>query len=190
MSEPIRTVGELVGAIAAGRRCKFLYFWGHTPPRGGGPGPWWLSQWWPAPFTVDGARFATAEHYMMWRKAMLFEDHAMAAKVLTAVHPKQAKDFGRSVRGFDHAAWEAARFDVVVAGNVAKFAQHEELGDFLRRTGSRILVEASPVDRVWGIGLAADDPRSANPRSWRGLNLLGFALGQAREHLARSGRDA
>ena len=94
-----------------------------------------------------------------------------------------AKKLGRQVRNFDHARWEAARFDIVVRGNTAKFVQNEPLQSFLFGTGRRVLVEASPVDRIWGIGLAADDPRAMHPEQWRGLNLLGFALMAVRDVL-------
>jgi ribA/ribD-fused uncharacterized protein len=140
---------------------------------------------------VDEVRFATAEHYMMWRKAKLFGDEEVAAQVLAAVHPKQAKDFGRRVRGFEEDAWVAHRYGIVVDGNAAKFGHNPELGGYLAGTGNRVLVEASPVDRVWGIGLAADDPRAGKPRAWRGLNLLGFALADVRAQLgSRSGSPA
>jgi ribA/ribD-fused uncharacterized protein len=186
-----RSVEELTRALDAGRRFKYVYFWGHRPPRGGGVGAGCFSQWWPSPFEVDGVRFATAEHYMMWRKALLFGDEEVAAQVLTAVHPKQAKDFGRRVRGFDEAAWVAHRYEIVVEGNAAKFAQDPDLCRYLAGTGERVLVEASPVDRVWGIGLAADDRRAEKPRAWRGLNLLGFALADVRGQLgSRSGSPA
>ena len=85
----------------------------------------------------------------------------------------------------------AHRYGVVVDGKAAKFAQHPELGRYSAGTGNRVLVEASPVDRVWGIGLPADDPRAGKPRSWRGLNLLGFALADVRAQLgSRSGSPA
>ncbi|MFI9503935.1 NADAR family protein [Nocardia sp. NPDC052566] len=180
----VRSVGELVDVVASGRPVEYLPFWGHQPQRDGRIGQGCLSQWWPAEFVVDGVRFATAEHYMMWRKAMLFDDAATAALVLAAAEPKQAKELGRQVARFDGQVWEAARFDIVVAGNTAKFGQHEPLKEYLLGTGERVLVEASPVDRVWGIGLAADNPRAVDPARWRGLNLLGFALMQARAALA------
>lgn len=186
-----RSVEELTRALDAGKRFKYVYFWGHRPPRGGGVSASCFSQWWPAPFVVDDVRFATAEHYMMWRKARLFGDDEVAAQVLTAVHPKQAKDFGRRVRGFDEETWVAHRYGIVAEGTAAKFAQHAELRQFLVGTGARVLVEASPVDRVWGIGLSADDPRAEKPRAWRGLNLLGFALADVRAQLgSRSGSPA
>ncbi|MEU5694091.1 NADAR family protein [Actinosynnema sp. NPDC020468] len=177
------SVAELRRAVAAGAKVRYLHFWGHRPERDGAVGRGCLSQWWPSPFTVDGVEFATAEHYMMWRKALLFEDRATADAVLAAPHPHAAKEWGRSVRGFEEPAWVAARFDVVVAGNRAKFAAHPDLREFLLGTGSRVLVEASPLDRVWGIGLAADDPRADDPAQWAGLNLLGFALAAVRDTL-------
>jgi len=181
MSGQPRSVEELIRALDAGQRFKYLYFWGHRPPRGGGVGSGCFSQWWPSPFEIDGTRFASAEHYMMWRKARLFGDEEIAAQILTASHPKQAKDFGRQVRGFDPAVWDEARYEIVVTGNTAKFAQHDDLGQYLVGTGKRVLVEASPVDRIWGAGLAADDPLIEQPRHWPGLNLLGFALADVRE---------
>lgn len=165
-------------------RVKYLLFWGHRPEPDGRIGKGCLSQWWPAPFVVDGVEFATAEHYMMWRKAELFGDRGSAARILDARHPKQAKELGRGIPGFDQGEWERHRYDIVVAGSVAKFGQRTELRDYLLATGTRVLVEASPLDRVWGIGLAADDPRAQDPTAWRGLNLLGFALTEARAVLA------
>ncbi|NGN64391.1 NADAR family protein [Streptomyces sp. A7024] len=162
---------------------KFLFFWGHRPTRDGSVGKGCFSQWWPAPFTVDGVEYATAEHFTMAGKARLFGDTDAERAIVAAGHPKQAKDLGRTVRGFDQEAWAAHRYDIVVRGNEAKFGQHPDLRDYLLRTGDRVLVEASPVDRVWGIGLAADDERAQTPAEWRGLNLLGLALMDVRERL-------
>jgi ribA/ribD-fused uncharacterized protein len=142
-----------------------------------------LSQWWPAPFTVEGDTYPTAEHFMMSEKARLFGDEETRSKILTAPHPKAAKQLGRAVQGFDDRRWEEARFGLVVRGNLAKFGQNAPLRDFLLNTGNRVLVEASPVDRVWGIGLAANDPLAEHPEQWRGLNLLGFALMEVRGRL-------
>lgn len=177
------SVAEVRAALAGGAQPEFLFFWGHRPRRDGSVGPSCLSQWWPAEFEVDGRRYASAEHWMMWCKARLFGDHDAAGRVLEAATPAEAKKLGAQVRGFDPGAWEVERFGVVVAGNRAKFGQHPELAGFLRGTAPRVLVEASPVDRVWGIGLTADDARAADPASWQGLNLLGFALMQVRDQL-------
>ncbi|HET9143781.1 MAG TPA: NADAR family protein [Actinophytocola sp.] len=118
---------------------------------------------------------------------MLFGDEASAAEIVRASHPGRAKELGRGVRGFDQQRWEQCRFEIGVAGSLAKFSQHPDLRRFLLNTGDRVLVEASPVDTVWGIGLAADDPRAGEPEEWRGLNLLGFALTQARTLLLGQG---
>ncbi|WP_036565584.1 NADAR family protein [Nocardioides halotolerans] len=178
-----RSVDELVAAVSGGQRVKWLHFWGHTP-KGERVGQWCLSQWWPAVFEDEaGVRFASAEHYMMWRKAVLFGDDDAAGRVLAARTPAAAKDLGRRVRGFDDAAWTARRWEVVVTGSTLKFGQDPALRDYLLSTRGRVLVEASPVDRVWGIGLAADSEHAEQPDRWRGLNLLGFALMEARAAL-------
>ncbi|MCQ8189358.1 NADAR family protein [Streptomyces rugosispiralis] len=178
-----RSVEELVERAARGERLKYVWFWGHRPRPDGSVGSGCFSQWWPSPFTVDGVTYATAEHWMMAGKARLFDDAEAERRALEAAHPKQAKDAGRAVRGFDEETWRRHRFGLVVEGSVHKFGHHPELRGYLLGTGSRVLVEASPVDRVWGIGLAADDERAADPARWRGLNLLGFALMEARQRL-------
>ncbi|MGW3625592.1 NADAR family protein [Streptomyces sp. NPDC000880] len=174
---------ELIRQVSSDRRIKYLFFWGHAPRRDGSIGASCLSQWWPSPFVVDDVRYATAEHWMMAGKARLFGDAAAERQALDAGSPAAAKRAGRLVRGFDDAIWERERSAIVRAGSVHKFGQNAELRDFLLATGDRVLVEASPLDRVWGIGLAADDERAQDPTLWRGLNLLGFALMEAREEL-------
>ncbi|MFD8154732.1 NADAR family protein [Streptomyces sp. NPDC059720] len=177
----------LIRALDAGTRVKYLLFWGHRPRPDGRLGPSCLSQWWPSPFTVDGVEYATAEHWMMAAKARLFGDEEAERAALGAGHPAEAKKAGRLVRGFDEAVWARERSRIVVEGSVHKFASRPELRGFLLGTGDQVLVEASPVDRVWGIGLAADDDGALDPRRWRGPNLLGFALMQARERLRSAG---
>ena len=119
----------------------------------------------------------------MWRKAMLFGDLDSAEEILQAPPPRQAKELGREVQGFDQRRWEECRYEIVLTGCRAKFDQHADLRRFLLSTGNRVLVEASPEDSVWGIGLAADDPRREDPQQWQGRNLLGFALTEARATL-------
>ena len=179
---PLSSVEELLAALAAGERVKYLFFWGHQQSKGGVTASC-FSQWYSAPFVVDGQSYATAEHFMMAEKAALFGDQATRAEVLRAPNPGAAKAMGRKVRGFDESVWVRHRFAIVVRGNHAKLTQNQELGLFLSQTGSRILVEASPVDRIWGIGLAQDDEKANNPNLWRGLNLLGFALMEVRDGL-------
>ena len=124
---------------------------------------------------------------MMAGKARLFGDEEAERRAVSRrAAPRAAKKAGRLVRGFDEAVWERERFALVVEGSVHKFGQNADLREFLLNTGDRVLVEASPVDRIWGIGLAADDQRAADPASWRGPNLLGFALMEARAELRTS----
>ncbi|MFD7404763.1 NADAR family protein [Streptomyces sp. NPDC059866] len=186
----IDSVDALVREVRAGAHIKYLHFWGHRPRSDGRVGPSCLSQWWPSPFTVDGVEYATAEHWMMAAKARLFEDAEAERRVLAVAHPAQAKKAGRLVRGFDGSIWERERFGIVVEGSVHKFGAHAELREYLLNTGERILVEASPVDRIWGIGLAADDEAASDPERWRGPNLLGFALMEARERLRSAAGSA
>ncbi|MFJ8312592.1 MULTISPECIES: NADAR family protein [unclassified Streptomyces] len=174
---------ELIAHVKSGAHIKFLNFWGHAPKRDGTLGPSCFSQWWPSPFTVDGVEYATAEHWMMASKARLFGDADAERAALTAANPALAKKAGRLVRGFDEGVWQRERYGIVLAGSLHKFGQDEALREYLLATGDRVLVEASPLDRIWGIGLAADAPEAADPTRWRGLNLLGFALTEARERL-------
>lgn len=184
--EPL-DVDQLRDAVHGGATPEYLFFWGHTAG-GGTVGKECFSQWYPAPFELEGTRYPTAEHFMMAQKARLFGDAATEAKILRAAGPDAAKKLGREVAGFDEDRWVSRRFDLVVAGNVAKFSQAPHLRDVLLGTGSRVLVEASPTDRIWGIGLAAESPLASDPLSWRGLNLLGFALMIARARLRGEAR--
>ncbi|MBN0047850.1 NADAR family protein [Streptomyces actuosus] len=179
----IDSLESLTRHVRAGSAVKYLFFWGHRPRPDGRVGPSCLSQWWPSPFTVAGVTYRTAEHWMMAEKARLFADPEAERQVLDARHPAEAKKAGRLVRGFDEGTWERERFRIVVEGSVHKFGARPELRAFLVSTGDRVLVEASPVDRVWGIGLAAADEAAADPERWRGPNLLGFALMEARRRL-------
>lgn len=187
---PYRNLTELQTACRQKQKLKYLFFWGHTPVRAGEVDKAVLSQWYPAPFTLDGVRYATAEHYMMAQKAARFADRVAFATIIASDSPGKAKALGRAVANFDDATWQAARFDIVCAGNLGKFSQNPALQTFLLNTGDKILVEASPQDRIWGIGLAASDPRAADPRQWQGENLLGFALMQVRTELRAAGAVA
>jgi ribA/ribD-fused uncharacterized protein len=181
MSE-IDSLEALRRSVQAGARPKYVFFWGHTSSNGG-VGSECLSQWYPAPFEAYGHVFPTAEHFMMYRKAVLFEDDATAAQILNAPSPNAVKALGRTVKDFDESLWQSHRFTVVAEGSLRKFTANAALREFLVGTKERVLVEASPTDRVWGIGLSADDKHAKNPLLWRGLNLLGFALMVARLEL-------
>lgn len=178
----VRDLATLTSYVRSVAAVEYVYFWGHRAPRDRVTKAC-LSQWYPASFSVDGVRYRTAEHFMMAAKARLFGDHATAERIVEAVEPGKAKALGRSVTSFDQAEWEQARWDIVVAGNVAKFGQNRELGGFLRATAGKVLVEASPRDSIWGIGMAEAQAREVEPESWAGLNLLGFALMDVRDRL-------
>jgi ribA/ribD-fused uncharacterized protein len=186
-TDVLRDRESLIRALRAGLVPRFVFFWGHTAADPLRPGHAAFSQWWPAPFEVAGTTYPTAEHFMMAEKARIFEDDETRSEILRAPSPAAAKALGRKVRGFDEARWAAARFDVVVHGNLEKFGAHDDLRRILLSTGDAILVEASPTDRIWGIGLAESDPRAQAPQAWRGENLLGFALGVVRATFAPRG---
>lgn len=171
---------ELVNENAAP---DFLFFWGHQPSANGHVSASCFSQWWPSPFSTDGILYQTAEHWMMAGKASLFNNDALVLEILDAGSPGKAKALGRQVTNFDADIWDQQKFELVVQGNYLKFQQHQDLKNFLLNTGNKILVEASPVDVIWGIGLAADDRRALAPSAWKGENLLGFALMEVRDRL-------
>ncbi|MEZ4361700.1 MAG: NADAR family protein [Kofleriaceae bacterium] len=142
-----------------------------------------FSQWYRGTFTVDGQEFGCAEQYMMYGKARLFGDAAVAAQILAATHPRDHKALGRKVKPYDEAIWRANRERIVLEGNRAKFTQSPELRALLEATAGTELVEASPYDKIWGIGLSAKDPRAQDPKQWKGQNLLGKVLTALREEL-------
>lgn len=153
---------------------RYVFFW--RPPAVFG-------QWTPSRFELDGGVYGCAEQYMMAEKARLFGDAEVLAQILATDDPREQRRLGREVAGFDEATWVERRLGIVVAGNLAKFAQDDARRAALLATGEKLLVEASPYDRVWGIGLRADDPRALDPARWRGQNLLGQALVEVRRAL-------
>lgn len=180
---PVNHIDELLRQQAEGRTHEYLYFWGNRPAMDGTVTKSCLSQWFTSPFSDNGLHFATAEHFMMWSKAQLFGDDVAAQEVLAHDDPSRVKAIGRTIKNFDDELWKAHRFDIVVQGNRLKFTQNAAFRKFLLATGERVLVEASPVDAIWGVGLAADDERIVHPSKWEGLNLLGFALMVVRDEL-------
>ena len=161
---------------ANGEAFEYFYFWGHTPPTDGSINKACLSQWYAAGFDIDNIYYKTAEHWMMACKARLFNDSESLEQIIDSEDPKTAKALGRKVANFDDTAWKANARQFVTDGNVAKFSQNSELGAFLLGTGNTVLVEASPRDCIWGIGLGAANEKAKDPATWRGQNLLGFAL--------------
>lgn len=182
--EQIRSNQQLCSYLARGLPVEMVQFWGHRPGKGGALTKTCFSQWYEAAFKVDGILYPTAEHFMMAEKARLFHDETALATILSARTAADAKAAGRAVQGYVEEQWVEHRFDIVVRANMAKFGQNPALRNFLVATGERVLVEASPVDHIWGTGIAADDPRAQQPERWEGLNLLGYALMEVRTRLA------
>lgn len=133
------------------------------------------SNWNKKGFTVKDIRFANGEQYLMYCKAMFFGDAETAAKILAEPDPKEVKKLGRAVKGYVDAQWAANRLRFMRRGLLEKARQNPEIKEQLLATGHRVLVEASPYDPIWGIGLSENDPRALEPAQWRGQNLLGQA---------------
>ncbi len=174
---------SLIKYIGEGYQPVYLFFWGHHARKDGQLGKQCLSQWWPCSFTIDHRHYSSSEQFLMAEKARLFGDEATLAKILLAAGPAEAKDLGRNVKNFDENTWEMHRVEYGLRANEAKFGQNEALAEFLLGTGSKVLVEASPVDTIWGIGWAESDSHAGDPTQWRGLNLLGFMLMDVRSRL-------
>jgi ribA/ribD-fused uncharacterized protein len=151
---------------------RFVFFWNG-----------WPSQWFASEFTIDGVTYNCCEQFMMAEKARFFDDQETLKQVLESENPREQKALGRRVRNFDESKWNQVCRGIVWRANHAKFSQNPALLQSLIETGDRIIVEASPTDRIWGIGLGADDPRAEQPSLWRGKNWLGIALMQVREAL-------
>jgi ribA/ribD-fused uncharacterized protein len=155
---------------------SYTFFWRKESP---------FSQQYPSNFEVSGIRFNCAEQFMMYQKALLFGDNLTTEKILNSADPKEQKGFGREIRNYSDQVWTSEREKVVYDGSYAKFTQNENLYEFLMQTCGTTLVEASPVDSIWGIGLSADDPRALDEKTWNGQNLLGKILTKLREDLKK-----
>lgn len=157
---------------------KFTFFWQNASP---------FSQWHRSKFRIDSIDFTHAEQWMMYSKAMLFKDVVRAGLILRSNNPKEQKAIGREVYGFDPKVWDEEKFRIVKQGNRAKFTQNPELLKALLATAGTTLVEASPYDKVWGIGLLETDPKAQDRATWQGENLLGEALTELRDDLLLEG---
>ena len=143
----------------------------------------WPCQWSYVEFEIDGIQFTCTEQAMMYLKAMLFNDHPVAHSILSADHPKKYKSLGRKVKNFDESKWESNKFDIVERVNYAKFDQNPLFKQALLNTGNRLLIEASPLDSIWGIGVDPKTALSLLESQFKGQNLLGKALMKVRESL-------
>jgi ribA/ribD-fused uncharacterized protein len=149
-----------------------IFFWGTE-----------FSNWYASGFTYKGRYFNNSEQAFMWEKAEYFGDEEIAERILSTPSPKEAKALGRKVRGFDAEKWLVISYPIMIAVNGTKYLQNPRLKEMLLATGDKILVEASPYDKIWGIGLREDDDRCLDEHQWQGMNLLGKALMQIRQQL-------
>lgn len=169
---------ELTDRKNSGDNLSFEFFFRSRSP---------FSQWYISQFKVDGIKYWCMEQYMMAEKARLFKDSESLNKILSETKSqKNIKALGRRVKNFDDKVWNKNKLDIVYKGNKAKFSQNKELYNILISTGDKILVEANPWDRIWGIGMSCDDANATDPRRWKGENLLGFTLMKVRLDLLNS----
>lgn len=153
-------------------RDQIVTFWGGI-----------FSNWYLRDMVVDGQVYNCSEQWMMVAKARLFGDEATAQRILAERNPREQKALGREVKGFIEPVWAAARKPLVYRGLMPKFTQHRDLYDGLLATDNKLIIEASPVDRIWGVGLAADNPKILDTDTWQGLNELGTTLMWVRSDL-------
>jgi len=149
---------------------KYVFFWGSE-----------FSNWYDCQVTYNGMHFFNSEQAFMWKKAVFFEDHETAVKIAHTASPSQANRYGRIVKNFDADKWLTEGYKIMVEVNFAKYQQNPRLKEILLSTGDKIIVEASPYDKIWGIGLHWTDDRVLDESQWDGLNLLGKALMEVRD---------
>ncbi|MCL2116695.1 MAG: NADAR family protein [Methanobrevibacter sp.] len=142
-----------------------------------------LSQWTKSDFNVGVSKYNCTEQYMMAEKALFFEDHENKQKIMELDNPHEMKKLGRKVKNFNSEEWNKVKYSIVLNGNYYKFSQNQEMRNFLIATGNKVLVEASPKDRIWGVGLDEPNKDIYNMKKWKGENLLGFALMELRDEL-------
>ena len=147
-----------------------------------------LSNWYKSDFTVDGIKFSSMEQYMMYEKAIVFEDNAVAAKIRNTDDVVKIKELGRMVSNYNDTVWNGMRQVIIYKGLLEKFRQNEKLKKALLDTGDKILAECAVKDRIWGIGLSMTDAHRHDINSWNGQNLLGFSLMLVREELRNNSK--
>lgn len=165
---------ELSERIMKNNLDKYTFFYGGE-----------FSQWYKFPMysSKEQLTFNCSEQYMMFKKASIFNDFDSVQKIMKTKYPIEQKKFGRCVKGFDENHWDNVKMDVVFNGNLLKFSHNKDLEDLLLSTTGTTLVEASPIDKIWGIGLDESTARITPVSKWRGENLLGIALTDVRDFI-------
>ncbi len=154
------------------KKKEFVFFWGGT-----------FSQWCPSKFTIDGVEYNCCEQYMMAKKALMFHDYKALESIMASDKPDNQKAIGRTIKGFDVDKWIQHCRKIVFDGNYAKFTQNPEMTRELLATGPKEIVEASPEDKIWGIGLHESNPLAWDKKTWQGTNWLGEAIMEVRKKL-------
>lgn len=136
-------------------------------------------------FWVDDQIFNSSEQYFMYQKAIHFKDHETAKLILKATNPAEAKRLGRQVKNYNDKSWNAIRDFVMCHGLYNKFTQSKPHKEYLMRDEfyGKLFVEASPIDRIWGVGMDIDNPDIDDESKWLGENALGQLLTSIRNLL-------
>ena len=156
---------------------SYIFFWKSREENG------WFGNWYASPFTIDDINYSCVEQYLMRRKAIFFNDDNIAQKIMKTEDPKKHKSYGRKVKNFNEITWDQHKEQILYDGIYAKFSQNLVLKEKLLTTGDKILAEASPYDKIYGIGRKCDDPRALDEKKWLGQNLLGITLMKVRNDL-------
>lgn len=143
----------------------------------------YLSNWYLSDFSVDGILYSSMEQYMMYQKALLFQDMEIAEQILSTSNVGKIKALGRSVKNYEDIIWNGMRQIIVYQGLLQKFQQNSELKEKLLATQEHLLAECAVQDKIWGIGLSMKDERRLHLDKWQGQNLLGFSLMRVRSAL-------
>ena len=143
----------------------------------------YLSNWYHSPFTINEICYDSIEQYMMYQKALTFNDMETAEKILKTKNFREVKILGRQVKNYNDIIWNGIRQIIVYEGLLAKFSQNEDIKNQLLNTGNEILVECSSTDKIWAISLTIDNVDSKDITKWKGQNILGFSLMKVRDKL-------
>ena len=179
------SIGQLI-EDSLNAELEYIFFWKPNPTA---TEKFCLGQWQPSKFEVDIHDYVCAEQYMMAEKVRLFEDKEIEAQIMQTTSPREMQTLGKKVKNFDQAIWDKVKYSIVLNANYYKFSQNKEMRAYLLATENKVLVEASPMDKIWGIGLAEEHPNAQNPAAWNGKNFLGFALMEVRDELKKLYRN-
>lgn len=187
---PAYSVERLRKSYSEGKEFHYTLFWKPEPSPDGQLTESCLGQWWKSDFWSIAHTYCCMEQFMMANKAELFGDEEIRRQILACENPKTIKALGRKVQNFHEEVWNDVKYSIVLNGNFLKFTQNAGLRKFLLSTGDNILVEASPLDAVWGIRMGKTNENVQNPLKWKGQNLLGFALMEVRDEIRRVWKNA